>query len=199
MAASAQPLLTPEQYLERERAAETRSEFYDGVMYGMAGMSLEQSVIAGNLFAAMHSALRGSPCMSASSDLRVRLDQRTYVYPDIVVVCDEPKFGDDSVDTLLNPTLVIEVLSPSTERHDRGLQWARYHTLESLQIYVLVSQTEARVEVYKRQADGAWLLSEAVGVDSTIVLGELGGKTVRVALTDVYERVKFEAEPELSV
>jgi Uma2 family endonuclease len=199
MAVFIQSLLTPQQYLELERAAETRSEFYDGVMYGTAGTSLEHSIIAGNLFAAMHSALRGSPCMSASSDLRVRLDKRTYVYPDIVVVCEQPKFGDDSVDTLLNPTLVIEVLSPSTERHDRGFKWARYRTLESLQTYVLVSQAEARVEVYKRQADGAWLLSEAVGVDSTIVLGVLGGKTVRVALADVYERVQLPEEPELPV
>ncbi len=196
MSAQSQPSvstngLTPEQYLEIERAAEFRSEFYNGQMYAMSGGSYAHFQIIGNLGGELHAALKGRPCSVGPSELRVRVSpSRFYTYPDVIVICGEPKFADDHKDTLLNPTLIVEVLSPSTEAYDRGFKSAQYRTLESLEEYVLVSQTEPRVEAFHRQSTGHWLLSEAIGLDAVCRFESLD---CGVRLADVYDRVNFAA------
>jgi Uma2 family endonuclease len=126
------------------------------------------------------------------NDLRVRISPaRLYTYPDVTVVCGEPRFADDQKDTLLNPVFLAEVLSPSTERYDRGFKSAQYRTPETLQEYALVSQDEPRVEVYCRQPTGQWLLSEAVGIEAKCRLESLD---CTLALADLYAKVTFGSE-----
>src|ERR1039457_2698196 len=166
---SAQPIprLTAEEYLTAERAAEFRSEFYDGCMYAMAGGSIPHNVIAGNVHGELKRLLKGRGCLVTIGDVRLRVSPgRVYTYPDVMAVCGEPKTADDRKDTLLNPSLVVEVLSPSTEAHDRGYKFAQYRQLESIREYVLVSQSEPRVERFERQPDGRWVLSEHVGMNA---------------------------------
>ena len=153
MAAHTQHWLTPEEYLEIERAADERHEYYRGQMYLMPGGSLRHSVISTNILSELSNALKRRPCIVVNSDMRMRVaEDGLYTYPDISVVCGDPKFADRRTDTLLNPSLIVEVLSPSTERKDRGFKFAQYRTLASLQEYALVSQEEHRVEVFRRQA-----------------------------------------------
>ena len=143
MSAQAQPRLTPAQYLEAERAAEFKHEYYNGQMYARPGGSLEHCLIAGNIIAELHTMLRKRHCAVSSSDLRLRVSpDGLYTYPDVIVICGDPRFADDQRDTLLNPELIVEVLSPSTEAYDRGFKSAQYRTVESLEEYALVSQAE---------------------------------------------------------
>lgn len=197
MAAHAQPRLTPEQYLELDRASEFRNEYYDGLMYAMAGASPHHGQITGNLTRELGIVLKKLPCFVIPNDSRVRLvPGRFYVYPDVVIACEPRQYSDDQKDTLLNPSVVIEVLSPSTEAYDRGLKSAQYRSVPSLGEYVLVSQTEPRVEVYRRQGEGQWLLSEFIGLEATAEFATLPGGTVRVPLAEIYDKITFEALPE---
>jgi Uma2 family endonuclease len=189
MAAHAVPLLTLEQYLEIERVAENKSEFYNGRMYAMSGGTLRHSRIGNNLSYALTGVLKGRPCGVNSSDLRLRAGQ-IHTYPDISIVCGEPKLADNYKDILLNPTVVVEVLSPSTEAYDRGFKFAQYRQVESLQEYALVSQTEPRIEIFRRQPSGDWLLSEAVGMDKHCRFASVD---CTIALADVYDKVTFDA------
>ena len=192
MSAQPHPSLTEEEYLKIERAAAFKSEYYDGRMYAMSGGSYPHGQIIPNLAAELRQALRGKGCSVTTSEVRIRVSPRGfYTYPDIAVVCGPPKFADDQADTLLYPTLLVEVLSPSTEAHDRGFKFAQYRQLESLQEYALVSQTEPRVEIFRRQAPGEWLLSEASGLDATCQFDSVG---CRVPLAEIYYQVSFGAE-----
>jgi Uma2 family endonuclease len=187
MSAHAQSSLTPEQYLEIERAAEFKSEYYAGRMYAMSGASYPHGLIIGRLTSKLDAALEHGPCAVIPNDLRVRvLPRGLYTYPDIVVICGEPKFAHDQKDTLVNPTFVVEVLSPSTEAYDRGFKSSQYRKIESLQEYALVSQTEARLEVFRRQAGGGWLLSEFAGLDAVSRFDSLG---CEIRLADIYAKV----------
>jgi Uma2 family endonuclease len=197
MSAQPQPHLTPEQYLELDRASEFRSEYYKGRMYpvgnapsAMARGTYRHSKLTHRMSRALGNALQGSSCEVSGSDIRVcTAPDGLYTYPDLVVVCREPRFADGRTDTLLNPTLVIEVLSPSTEAYDRGFKAAQYRGVESLQEYALVSQTEPRVEVFRRQSGGHWLLSESVGMDSVCKLDSVNAS---VALAEIYDKISFE-------
>lgn len=193
MSAQPQPRLTPEQYLEIERAAQDiRSEYYNGRMYAMSGGTHPHAIVIGNLGSELRIALKKGPCVVTTSDMRVRVSKTgLYTYPDIVVVCDPPQYGDGRHDTVLNPTLIVEVLSPSTEAYDRGFKFAQYRTLESLQEYALVSQSEARVEIFRRQSSGDWLLSEAAGMESACRFDSV---SCTVALKDIYDKVTFGGE-----
>jgi Uma2 family endonuclease len=191
MSAQSQPRLTPEEYLALDRVAEICSEYYDGVMYAMSGGSFPHARITANLSGWLWQMLKGKPCVVASNDLRVRATPRTYAYPDIIVVCGPEQLADDQKDVLLNPAVLVEVLSPSTEAHDRGLKFARYQTLESLQEYVLVSQTEPRVETYRRQPDHKWLYSETRGLDAICRFDSL---TCEIPLSEIYDRVHFDPQ-----
>lgn len=184
--------MTPEQYLEIERAAEVRSEFYNGRMYAMSGGSYAHVLVIGNLAFALRSVLKSRPCSVATSDLRLRVSPGgLYTYPDVIAICGEPSFADDQKDTLLNPTLVAEVLSTSTEAYDRGFKSSQYRMIPSLQEYALVSQVEPRVEVFRRQGLGNWLLSEYAGLDAVCGLESLG---CQIPLADIYEKVTFSGE-----
>jgi Uma2 family endonuclease len=189
MSSRPQPRYTPGEYLALERAAEFKSEFFDGQIYAMTGASRNHNRVAGNAFAALHAQLRGRPCEAFIGDMRVKVNATgLYTYPDVVVVCGGPRFEDDQVDTLLNPTVVIEVLSESTERYDRGEKFAHYRRLDSLQEYVLIAQLQVRVERYVRQGE-QWLLSEIGDPDDEVEVGAIG---CRLALREIYERVEFQ-------
>jgi Uma2 family endonuclease len=190
MSAHPQPHLTPEQYLELDRASEFRNEYYNGRMYAMSGGTIPHATIIGNLGGELRAALKKRPCLVMTSDLRVRVSpDGLYTYPDIAVVCDEPKLLDGRKDTLLNPALLVEVLSPSTEAYDRGFKSAQYRAIESLGEYALVSQSEPRVEVFRRQPGGHWLFSEFVGLDS---MCEFASVSVSVPLAEIYDKVAFD-------
>lgn len=184
-----------EDYLAAERQSETKNEYLDGEVLAMSGASREHNLIAWNLSAALHAQLRGRGCEAYVGDMRVHIPATgLYTYPDIAVVCGEPRFEDGELDTLLNPTLLVEVLSPTTEGYDRGKKSAHYRTLDSLREYLLVSQEEVRVELFTRQDDGHWLLSEASRLDETVSLGSIG---CALRLAEVYERVPgFSSEPQ---
>jgi Uma2 family endonuclease len=190
---SAQPIpgLTPEQYLEIERAAEFKSEYYCGTMYAMAGATFVHNLIAARMIFLLSQRLEGGQCVVLPSDLRVRVSaEGLYTYPDVTVVCSPPKFADAEIDTLLNPSVIVEVLSKSTEAHDRGFKFAQYRRLESLQEYVLVSQTEMRVEKYLRRPAGKWELTDFAGPDAVCRLESLG---CEIAVADIYRNVPLEA------
>lgn len=182
---------TPEEYLALEREAEYRSEYLDGELIAMAGASRRHNLVGGNIFASLHSQLRGRPCEVYTNDMRIGVDPaRHYAYPDVAVVCGEPEFLDDGLlDTLLNPTLLVEVLSPSTEDYDRGRKFARYRrALGTLEDYLLVAQDAMLVEHYSRNGM-RWVLTEYSAPDDVVDLPSID---CRLALADVYDRVVFQ-------
>jgi len=161
----------PEEYLDLERKAEYKSEYINGFIFAMAGASKEHNQITLNIASEIHHQLKGRPCFVYSNDMRVRIvETGMYAYPDIVATCSSPKFEDSYVDTLLNPMLIIEVLSDSTEAYDRGQKFAHYRRLASLTDYVLVAQDRACVEHYVRRSE-QWILTEVSGLEGTIQLG----------------------------
>lgn len=186
-----QPMeLTPEMYLAIERSREFKSEFANGAMFAMAGASEAHNLIVAHIVRDLGVQLKGRPCRVYPSDMRVRIPQKKrYVYPDAIVVCGEPRFEDDHRDTLLNPTVIVEVLSPSTETYDRVAKFAAYRTIASLQAYLLISQDKPLLECYARQEGTRfWLFSDAAGREAAM---ELSAIAVRLALADVYEHVEF--------
>jgi Uma2 family endonuclease len=191
MSARPHARLTEEEYLEIERATEFRNEYYDGNMYAMSGGSATHAFIIANVARALGNALDDKPCRIASSDFRVRVPpERFYTYPDVVVVCDPIQLFQK--DTLLNPILLIEVLSPSTESRDRGFKFDRYRAIDSLQEYALVSQFEPHVEVFRRHEAGKWLFSVFKGLEETCTFESIG---VTVPLSEICRKVEFENEP----
>jgi Uma2 family endonuclease len=185
------PLLTPQEYLARERLADFRSEFYRGEMFAMAGASWEHTLIKDNLAGETRNQLKKGPCRVLTSDMRVKVGATgLYAYPDILVVCDEPQFEDQVRDTLLNPRVIVEVLSDSTERYDRGLKFGHYRQLASVQEYVLVAQDRPLVERYVRQADDSWVLAAFSDLKQTFAFGTI---PVKVALEEIYRGVEFPA------
>lgn len=193
MSAVPKKRLTAEEYLEFERSSEIKHEFYNGRIYAMAGAKRRHNLIALNIGSEIRGHLKGRNCEAYPSDMRVFVPRfGLYTYPDVSVVCGKPEFQDAVLDTLLNPVLLIEILSDSTESYDRGKKFQHYRSIESLQEYVLVSQNEARIEKYIRQGDGFWVLSEAVGVGSSITFESID---CPISLAEVYDKIDFE-EPE---
>lgn len=192
MSAIPQTKLTPEEYLKIERKAEFKSEYFRGEMFAMAGAKRNHTKIVGNLSGLLWQHLKGKDCEFHPNDMRVFVPKTgLYTYPDLVVVCGEVKFQDDVFDTLLNPTLLIEVLSDSTEGYDRGKKFQHYRSIETLREYVLVSQDEARIEKYVKSGDGFWVLSEAVGLGAEIKFDAID---CVIALGEVYDKVNFSDE-----
>jgi Uma2 family endonuclease len=182
-------LLTPQEYLARERKAEFRSEFYRGEMFAMAGATWEHNLIALNVAGETRQQLKKGPCQVAAADLRVKINATgLYTYPDAVVVCDEPQFEDDELDTLLNPRVLMEVLSDSTEKYDRGDKVRHYRQIPSLQEYILIAQDKAIVERHVRQPNGDWLMTEFRGLDQTLAFMSI---SVKVPLADIYRGVRL--------
>jgi Uma2 family endonuclease len=193
MATHPKTYLTPEQYLEIERKAEFKSEYYQGEMFAMSGAREGHNLIVLNLAAELRQQLRKSPCRAYVNDMRVRVHATgMYTYPDAIVVCGEPQFLDETRDTLLNPSLIVEVLAPSTEFYDRVRKFEHYRSVESVSEYLLVSSERARAELYTRQSDGRWLLTTANRLQDSLELQSVG---VHLALSDLYEKVDFPAPP----
>ena len=191
MASNPVPGLTEEQYLAIERAAEFKSEFLNGEMFAMSGASVRHADLDGNVYAELHTRLRGSPCRVFNSDLRVRVSATgLYTYPDVTVVCGPPALADGHQDVLLNPAVIFEVLSPSTERYDRGRKFQHYRTIETLQSYILVEQDRIRVEHYSPQADNTWTLRDYQQPEDQLTIDSIG---VAIPLARIYERVEFPA------
>jgi Uma2 family endonuclease len=181
--------VAPEEYLARERKAEYKSEYFDGEIVAFAGATREHNLIVGNAAGELRSHLKSKACEVYSSDMRVRIGSTRYVYPDIVVVCGQPSFADNLFDTLLNPTLLVEVLSESTELYDRNLKSGYYRTIESLKEYLFIAQRACQVEQYTRQPDGRWLISDIRSLDDVIELESIG---CTLALREVYDKVSLD-------
>jgi Uma2 family endonuclease len=191
MSVHSKPYLTPEQYLALERAAETRSEYLDGEMIAMTGASRRHSRITLNVGSELDRLLEDRPCEVHINEFRVLVAANgLYTYPDVIVLCGEPALTDEFFDTLANPTVLIEVLSPSTEAYDRGRKFDLYRALDSLREYLLVSQDRPRVEQFIRQQDSShWLLSVATDVTGTIVLPSI---QCQLPMARIYRRVTFD-------
>lgn len=183
-------IYSPEEYLELERASETRHEYVDGDVYEMAGESLAHSQICVNLAGEMRAALKGSPCQALSPNMKVRAETRgMFAYPDLTVVCGEPQFHDEKRDVLLNPKVIIEVLSPSTHRYDQTKQFFRYRKeLPSLTDYILIYQDAPFIEHHEKQPDGRWVHNAFDGIDDTMRIPSIG---CGISLREVYDRVEF--------
>ena len=189
--AAANPIrrLTEAEYLEIERRAEFKSEFFDGEMFAMSGGTKPHSLIAANLIFALRTQLKGCPCRVYTSDMRVKLQASgLYTYPDLSVVCGEDQLEDEHDDVLLNPTVIVEILSDSREAYDRGRKFELYRGLASLREYVLVSQQKPLIEQYVRQDTGAWLLHETARLEGKVNLPSLG---IAIQMADVYTDIRF--------
>lgn len=182
--------LTVPEYLALERAADYKSEYSRGEMRPMTGASRKHNLLVGNIYALLHSQLRKSNCEAYPSDMRVRVEATELLtYPDISVVCGEPRFDDSYKDTLLNPTVLIEVLSPSTAAYDRGEKFENYRQLPSLQEYLLVAQDKLHVEQYSRQPDNTWRFSEYKRIGDHLFLTSI---QCELTLEDIYEKVALD-------
>ncbi|MDT7808798.1 MAG: hypothetical protein QOJ70_2611 [Acidobacteriota bacterium] len=179
--------VTPDEYLAAERLSETRSEYLDGGVYPMTGAKIDHIRVVANLTTELVTQLRGRRCDVLASEMKVRLpDSRKFFYPDLSVVCGEPQFHDDRRDIILNPVLVIEVLSESTEAFDRGAKFHAYQTLDSLEEYVLVAQDRPIIEQYVRSEGGKWTYTSAEGLESSLTLPSV---ECTLNLSAVYDKV----------
>jgi Uma2 family endonuclease len=186
MVAQLKATVTEEEYLAQERLAETKHEYHRGKIVAMVGASREHNLIVTSTVVSLGVQLRKRPCELYAGDMRLRIAVLgKYLYPDITVVCGEPRFVDDYVDNLLNPTVVIEVLSPSTEAYDRGEKFESYRTVESLREYLLIAQDRYHIDHFVRQDDGSWLLTDADGLEAVIQLLSIG---CELPLAEVYEK-----------
>lgn len=180
---------TPAEYLAWERASPERHEFHDGEIFAMAGASFAHNKIVGNMVRELGNALRNRPCDVVPSDLRVKIPvpgAGLYTYPDALVVCGEAHFEDDARDTLLNPTVILEVLSESTEAYDRGKKFRYYRAIPSLREYVLVAQDVPSVERHVCGEGGVWSLVQDLGAGGTLVLPSIG---CEIAVDELYWKV----------
>lgn len=181
--------LTPEEYLSIERATEQRSEFISGEMIAMVGGTRRHNRVAGNVYRKLSDQLDERPCEAYIENVRVQAGAAgAYFYPDVAVACGDIQFRDSIEDTLLNPAVVVEVLSPSTADYDRGEKFAHYRRIDSLVDYVLIWQDAMRIEHWSRKADGSWLPME---LDDPAAIVELQSIGCRLSMADIYRRVKF--------
>jgi len=183
--------VTAEEYLALDRAAEFRSEFIDGEIIAMSGGSMRHSRLKMNLSGEIHAALLGTSCQAFNSDLRVRVSSRMFTYPDLTIVCGKPMAADERQDILLNPTVIIEVLSPSTEAYDRGVKFQNYRTIETLRDYILVAQDRISIDHYTRGLPHTWTLREYQAASEMLLIESVG---VSLPLAAIYNRVEFPSE-----
>lgn len=192
MQAKRPSFLTPKEYLELERLAPSRNEYYAGELYAMAGASRRHVFIVTNIVVSLGGQLKGGRCSAFANDLRVKVSTHgLYTYPDVGVVCGKGRYEDKHGDTLLNPTVIIEVISDSTESYDRGRKFEMYRTLESLTDYLLVAQDAPLVEHFSRMSDGRWALSGHKGMDAAVAIDSIN---CTLALADIYDKIDFDAD-----
>ncbi len=185
--------LSEAEYLDIERAADFKSEFLDGEMFAMAGGTARHSLIGTNCAREFGNRLKGGRCVAYNADLRIKIAATGLLtYPDLSVICGPPQFVPETDDTVLNPTVLVEVLSDSTEAYDRGKKFEHYRQIETLQEYLLVSQNEPRIEQFIRQPGGHWVLKEAAGRDSHL---ELPSLQVTLSMAEVFANVNFGPVP----
>ena len=190
MAAEPPGLLSCEDYLALERRGEGKHEYVAGEFVAMVSASFRHNLIQTRVVSNLYGQLRGRPCEVTPSGLRVAVGALgIYTYPDVTVVCGEPRFEDAEQDTLLNPTLIVEILSPSTESYDRGKKFQRYRLLPAFQEYLLIAQDLPFVEHYVRQADNRWVFSAFERLGDVVALDAIGGT---LALADVYAGIAFD-------
>jgi Uma2 family endonuclease len=188
MASHPKDLLTPEEYLAIERRSESKSEYFAGETFAMAGGSKRHNLVAGSINRILGTQLLERDCNVYNSDMRVKIATvGKYTYPDASVACAEERFEDEDEDTLLNPIVIIEVLSKSTEAYDRGKKWEHYQRLESLRDYLLVSQTPYRVERFTWQRAGSWTYTEYTSESDVIEIKSIG---CSLLLRDIYAKVR---------
>ena len=193
MSSLQKPHYTPEQYLEMEREADFKSEYLSGEIFAMAGAGESHNLIVTNIVRELSTRLKGRPCRTYPSDMKVEVGPAgLFSYPDASVVCGEPRFHDGKREMLQNPTLIVEVLSPSTEAYDRGIKFAQYRRIESLTDYLIISPNEFRVEHFVRQPDNHWLLSEVTSEEQAVVIASID---CELPMSEVYDRVEFEPQP----
>ena len=189
MSTQPQTFLTPEQYLELENQAERRSEYLNGEIFLMAGATPRHVRVTTNIVIAAGLRLRGGSCQVYSTDLRLCVNETgLYTYPDVLIVCGQPRFDGLDPNSLVNPTVIFEVLSPSTQDYDRGRKFTHYRSLSSLKEYVIVAQESVRVEKYARQPDGSWLFTETADPEAEIRLDSID---CELPLSEVYSNVSF--------
>ena len=189
MASNPVSKLTEEQYLAIEREAEFRSEFVDGEMLAMSGGSLRHARLQQNISSELYIALRDTGCEAFTSDMRVRVPKtRMYAYPDVSVICGKPVLADDHLDNLLNPIVIFEVLSPTTEKYDRGVKSQHYRAIESLKDYILVDQNQVRIEQFTRQDANTWTLRDYQLLDQELTIASIG---ISLPLRRIYDRIEL--------
>lgn len=184
--------VSSEDYLALERESLEKHEYFDGEIFAMAGTSEEHANISSNINISLGTQLKKLPCKSYQSDLRVHIPATgLYTYPDVIVVCGKPELLEDAfLDTLLNPVLIVEVLSPTTADYDKGTKFDHYRTIESLREYVLVWQDVKRAACYTKQDNGSWVLRDFIGEDALIILSSIDCQLV---MEDIYDKVEFES------
>jgi len=191
MASNPKTYYTPEEYLALERSSEAKHEYYNGEIFAMGGATEEHVSIVTNLVGELHSQLKTAPCKVYSNDLRVQVSPTgLYTYPDVIVLCERPRFSDKQGDTLLNPALIIEVLSESTKDYDRGGKFEQYRAIDSFVEYLLIAQDRPHVEHYTRQADRSWLLHDTNNLEDTI---QLKSVPCSLRMADIYSKINFRA------
>lgn len=189
MSALEKPFSTPEEYLEQERKADHKSEYYGGQIFAISGGTVRHGIIGGNVFGLLWTQLGGGSCTTLNSDIKVKVSATgLFTYPDVSVVCGEIKYHDETEDVVENPVLAVEVLSPSTQNYDRGEKFLHYQSVDSLMDHLLVSQDVMRVEQFTRQGDDQWLLTVYHGPEAVVKIASVG---CELRLPDVYRTVKI--------
>ena len=190
--AQRQPVFSAEDYLEFERFQTERHEFLDGSVYAMAGESPNHSTICFNLNTIVGLQLRGKSCRGFSPNMKIATNEKgLYSYPDLAIVCGQPTFYDSKKDVITNPTVIVEVLSPSTEHYDRGEKFLRYtNQIETLQTYILISQDKPFVEIFSRQSNSGWEKTEVEGLEAALMIDSI---ECEIALDELYDLVEFAA------
>jgi Uma2 family endonuclease len=186
MATDPHQRLTIPEYLAFERQSELRHEYLDGEVFAMTGASWTHGLISGNIFGELRSQLKRGPCKAIQESLRVRTPTGLFTYPDVVVVCGQPRFDDSERDTLLNPKLIVEVLSPTTEAYDRNTKAAHYWSIPSLSDYLLVAQSLIRIEQWSKDGEEEWRKRDFTDLGQCLDLRSIGCKLL---LSDVYDEV----------
>jgi len=182
--------LTPEEYLEIERKAEYKSEYYNGEMFALAGASLIHNKITSNVHVSLATQLKKKKCEVYQSDLKIyEQESGLFTYPDIVVICGEPECYDYKKDIIINPTVIIEILSQSTEAYDRGFKFELYRKLKALKDYILVSQEKISIEHFNKNKDNSWTMNEYNKSEQSMSIRSIDCK---LELKEVYNRVRFE-------
>ncbi len=181
-------LISETEYFELERNSEIKHEYYQGEIFAMAGASEKHNVIVSNVIISLGVQLKKKPCRVYPGDMRLKIEETgLYTYPDVMVACGERKFGDEKLDTLLNPDVIIEVLSDSTETYDRGDKFLNYRLLDSLKEYVMISQNYRKIEKYSVNEYGKWVLTETDDENHVIFLESIG---CELKLAEVYDKVE---------